>query len=218
MKRPGYLFNGWAKSQNAKTADYEDGATITLSDDNPSITLYAVWIENNHTITFDANGGTIVTQTQTVLDTIKTALAKLSVLNVTREGYIFKGWATSRTASTPQFADGEAISITEDMTLYAVWAYNVTYTVTFKANGGSLTTTTQTITGETTTGSLATALLSGNELGASRTGYKLKGWANDENVNEITYTDGKSITISENLTLYAVWDKIITYTVTYNAN
>ncbi len=42
-------------------------------------------------------------------------------LSPERSGYYFCGWATSKYASEPEYIPGDTITVTDDMTLYAVW-------------------------------------------------------------------------------------------------
>ena len=75
--------------------------------------------------------------------------------------------------------------------------------ITFDANGGSITTATQTVTaGE------KTALKSATELGLSRTNYAFVGWATKADATEAEYNDAAEVTLSDNLTLYAIWNEL----------
>ena len=40
---------------------------------------------------------------------------------MSRTGYWFLGWSTSKTATSAQYKTGSEISVTKDTTLYAVW-------------------------------------------------------------------------------------------------
>lgn len=46
LTRNGYTFLGWADDADATTAQYHGGDKITLTKDNPTKTIYAVWKEN----------------------------------------------------------------------------------------------------------------------------------------------------------------------------
>ena len=80
------------------------------------------------------------------------------------------------------------------------------YTVTFDANGGTPATTTRTVAKGKAVGTLPTA---------TRPGYTLKGWYTKK-------TDGTKIsastTVSKDVTYYAQWTALPTYTVTFDAN
>lgn len=219
LYRLGYTFVGWSLSPDAVDATYANQA-YALFESN--VTLYALWKENpKRTVTFNANGGNIVTASQTVVEQVPTPLSSANSLGLAREGYIFAGWGKSASDKTVTYADGQKINLPENsgnITLYALWAYEVSYNITFNVNGGSATKTTQVMTGKTIAGEISAKLSTANSLNLTRTGYKFKGWALTSSAKSAKYSDGESITIAADTTVYAVWDKIVTYTITYNAN
>lgn len=77
--------------------------------------------ENTCKITFDANGGSITTATQTVTAGEKTALKSASELGLNRPNYAFVGWATKSGATTAEYADGAEVTLSDNLTLYAIW-------------------------------------------------------------------------------------------------
>ena len=87
-------------------------------------------------------------------------------------------------------------------------------TVTYNANGGKITQKTQSV--AVTGSSVRVTLVSAYRLGLSRTDYIFKGWATSS-TGSVKYTDMDSVTVSSNITLYAVW-KRDSVTVTFNAN
>lgn len=218
LSRLGYTFKGWASSADATSAEMEDGAIITLTE---SITLYAVWEANpSYTVTFDPNGGTITATTQSIVSKVPTALTSANTLELSREGFSFAGWAKSASATAVTIEDGSEITITGDTTLYAVWSYTATYTITYNANGGSISTSTQQVSAETITGSIEATLEYASTLEIARPGYTFKGWAKSEEMaaSEVEIGNGGTITISSDTTLYAVWAYNATYTITFDAN
>ena len=56
LNRSGYKFLGWADDANATSPDYIGGEPITLTKDNPSKTIYAVWKEHEHNFEYVDNG------------------------------------------------------------------------------------------------------------------------------------------------------------------
>ncbi len=54
------------------------------------------------------------------------------------------------------------------------------------------------------------------QLGLSRTGYTLQGWSSTSN-GSVAYTDGASVTLVSDITLYAIW-QANKYNVTFDAN
>ena len=71
-----------------------------------------------YTVTFDANGGTGTMQPQTF--TAETAQA-ITTNTFTKENYNFAGWNTAANGSGTAYTDGQSITISENMTLYAQW-------------------------------------------------------------------------------------------------
>ena len=112
--RTGYSFLGWSTA-NDSSVEYAAGANYTAND---GVTLYAVWKANTYTVKYDANGGTGAPGNQT-----KTYGVNLTLSNTkpTRTNYNFLGWATSASATSPQYAAGGEYSNNAGVTLYAVW-------------------------------------------------------------------------------------------------
>ena len=85
-----------------------------------------------YTITFKPNGGTGGPSSQSKYHG-KNITITSSV--PTRTGYTFQGWARSSSGDVVYKA-GTTCTMNSDQTLYAIWKIN-TYTVSYKANGGS---------------------------------------------------------------------------------
>ena len=124
--RNGYSFAGWADKANAAAAKYFGGEQITLTKDSPSKTIYAVWMPVFEP-RYDANGGTgaPASQTYTSLSPTSNQVAfTVPDQTPTKEGYTFKGWADSATATTAQYQPGGSIAVKHEnspKTVYAVW-------------------------------------------------------------------------------------------------
>ena len=193
--KEGFTFDGW----------YEDATLNTKFDFNTQIvseiTLYAKWIENKYTLTFDANGGTGSMTPKTDL----TGEYTLPANGFTApSGKQFKGWSLTTAGETVTKVD-----MTENRTVYAIWEDIpvVTYTLTFDANGGSGTMAPITdLTGEYT--------LPSNGFTAP-SGKQFKGWSLTTAGEIVTKVD-----MTENRTVYAIWEDIpvVTYTLTFDAN
>lgn len=72
--RNGYSFAGWADSANAAAAKYSGGEWITLTKDNPTKTVYAVWEKNDSPMP-----DTPVSPSD---DDLKSAIGKIQVTDV----------------------------------------------------------------------------------------------------------------------------------------
>lgn len=204
--RANYRFIGWSKNRNATSASYTAGGSYT---DNSDVTLYAVWQYNpeTYTIRYDANGGSNAPASQTKTYDVPLTIASAKP---TRTGYAFLGWATSRTATVPEYAPGDSYTDEASATLYAVWKYiPKTYEVKYDANGGGNTPASQTKTEDVTL--ILTSTI------PTRYGYTFRGWAINQTATTADYQSGGSYTANESVTLYAVWE-INTYTVSFDAN
>ncbi|NLP48487.1 MAG: InlB B-repeat-containing protein, partial [Clostridiales bacterium] len=108
LARTGYSFAGWNTKADGTGTDYTAGASNVgdlSTTPNATVTLYAKWQGNAHTITFDANGGTGG-------ETVNLNYGDpLTPPTVRRTGYAFQGW----NPGVPATVDG-------DKTYVAQWA------------------------------------------------------------------------------------------------
>ncbi|MBQ6277690.1 MAG: InlB B-repeat-containing protein [Bacteroidales bacterium] len=162
-----------------------------------------------YTVTFNANGGTGTMTAQTFTEGEAQALTRNAF---TYDGYTFTGWNTVQGGSGASYTDGQTITVTADMTLYAHWTSNGTnptpsptpgptpgntVTVTFNANGGTGEMAPQTFT-------IGTAqALSANTFTKENNWFS--GWNTAIDGQGTAYTDSQEIITTENMTLYAQW-------------
>ena len=85
----------------------------------------------NYTITYNANGGSgaPAAHSGTASSTIT-----LSSTVPTRSGYGFRYWALNTAGTGTTYAPGAKLTLTSNITLYAIWGQQ--YTVTYNSNGG----------------------------------------------------------------------------------
>ncbi len=120
--KEGYTFGGWYT-----TPHFDEPFTLT-SMPNLNITVYAYWIPNQYTVTFDTNGGSLIDPvTQDYLSYVIAPTAP------TYTGFTFDAWYTDDTYLTVYHFNTMP---NHDVTLYANWIRN-TYTVYFHPNNGS---------------------------------------------------------------------------------
>lgn len=95
-------------------------------------------VPTNVTVTFNANGGEGSIANQTIQYNKATNLTANNN-SITRTGYTFQGWATSSTGAKV-YNDGASVTLTDDITLFAVWQANK-HSVTFSqpTTGGTFT-------------------------------------------------------------------------------
>ncbi|MCQ2462269.1 MAG: InlB B-repeat-containing protein, partial [Clostridia bacterium] len=212
--KTGYHFLGWSKIKNADL-DFKDGDTVVenlTTVNGATVTLYANWEANGYKVVFNANGGTGTMDDQSmVYDTAE----DLDANKFSKTGYEFIGWSRTADGGVDYTDKQEVKNITPDskITLYAVWEAK-TYKVSFNKNGGA--------DGAAGMADMTLTVDSETELTANafkKTGYHFIGWARDAD-GEVEFNDAqtvKNITMGENVTLYAKWEKNA-YTIRFSAN
>lgn len=126
LTRSGYDHIGWADKADAVTAKYTGGDPIVLTKDNPTKTIYAVWMPFFE-LKYDANGGTgaPASQTRTAAHpTVNQVTFTVPNQTPSKEGCTFKGWADSAAATDAQYQPGDTVDVKHEnspKTVYAVW-------------------------------------------------------------------------------------------------
>jgi uncharacterized repeat protein (TIGR02543 family) len=132
----------------------------------------------------------------------------LTTNTFTKAGYTFAGWDTSAAGATVVYTNGVNYPFTSGATLYAVWNAIPNSTVTFNANGGAGSMSTE-------SHNVATALTTNT---FTKAGYTFAGWDTSVAGTTVVYTNGASYPFTASTTLYAQWTAVTTYTVTFNGN
>jgi len=196
--RTGYTFNGWFTAQTGGT-QVTSSTTVTQTADH---TLYARWTEESEsptiaTVTYNANGGSVSPTSASVM--VGSAYGTLPI--PTRTGYTFTGWFTAQTGGT-QVTSSTTVTQTADHTLYARWTEEsespTIATVTYNANGGSVSPTSASVTVGSTYGTLPTP---------TRTGYTFMGWFTTS-TGGTQVTASTAVTQTTDHTLYARWTQV----------
>ena len=135
----GYHFSVWNTQSDGKGADYAEGGKYSK---NTSATLYAKWTGNTYTVTFDAEGGSVTPSTQdkqfsSTYGKASDGVSDQSLPIPTKTGYTFDGWWTGDNGTDTEVTDTTTMFTASNHTLYAKWVANA-YTVTFDAEGGSV--------------------------------------------------------------------------------
>lgn len=206
-----YTFSTWNTAANGSGTSYASGATYTA---NAALTLYAQYTAGTastdtvspkiavasaitraagdvtgYKVTFNANGGS------------STPNAVTSTRGAT---YTFKQWNSNSGGSGTAYDPGTAYSFGANTTLYAIWNASYTnkavtlassisradasagsYTVTYNANGGTCSTT--------------------SDSAARTTKYTFSKWNTKSDGSGTDYSASASYTPSAAITLYAKW-------------
>lgn len=178
-----------------------------------------------YTLTYDANGGS---GAPSVASNITSTT--ISSTKPTRSGYDFLGWSKSSSATSASYVAGNSISLSSNITLYAVW--RKFYTVTYNANGGSdAPSSDKKIKGENLTlnsssptpmeDSSETYTVTFNANGGTCdqymttinhvVTYKFTNWNTKSDGSGTSYQPGGSYTNDSNMTLYAQYTSTTAY-------
>ena len=182
----GYTFEGWDPEISTVTGN---------------ITYTAILDPIEYTVTFYAQGGTV--DPASAVGSIDDPIA---LPTPTKQFYSFDGWYTAAT-------EGDLVASpytpTADITLYAHWS-EVTYTITFDANGGTVDT-------ATLTGSPITAVTLPRAL---QSGFYFAGWYTAASEGELVALAGALMYPTENVTYYAQYSdaKVYFNGVSFNNN
>ena len=193
-----YTFKNWNTVAGGTGTSYSAGASYTAE---ASATLYAQWNSSS-------------------------ATASVTLPTPTRTGWTFQNWNTKSDGTGTTYDAGASYTPSGNVTLYAVWK-QITYTVSYNANGGTgapasqtkvhgtaLTlSTTKPTRANTSAGSYVVTLnanggtVSTSKLTASRTvSYTFKNWNTVAGGTGTSYAAGASYTAEASATLYAQWN------------
>lgn len=134
-KIPGYEFKGWYSDANLT-----DSWAFAEADTPDKITrdtvIYGKLTPMTYAVNYDANanGDTTVSDIPNAQTKTHGVALPLTVTNPTRDGYTFKGWATSADGPVAYQPGGQYLN-DAPVTLYAVWE-KLTYTVTISSGAG----------------------------------------------------------------------------------
>lgn len=181
-----YNFNGW---YTAASGGSYLGTTNNSYTPPSNTTIYAQWSGINYTVTFNANGGSVSPSSAT-----GTNAGGVSLPTPSRTNYSFLGWYTASSGGSYVGGGGSTYYPTSTTTIYAQWQIN-TYTVTWNANGGSVSPSSSTV----NAGDSVTAPT------PSRSGYTCTGWWNSTSGGSKIVDVGGSYSPSTSTTLYAQW-------------
>ena len=186
----GYTFAGWAASSGGSKAynNNADGSTASTSDGGTT-TLYAKWTAKTNTAykVYHQKKRAGVAESSETEDKTGTTGAQTAAVKKTYTGYTAASFS-----QTKILANGSA-SVT------IVYNKNA-YKVTFNGNGA-------------TGGSMSDQTFYHGESKAltanafTRTDYKFVGWSENSTATSATWSNGTSIALTSNKTLYAVWEE-----------
>jgi len=203
-------FAGWNTQANGSGTTYSQTQTFIMGSSN--VTLYAMWTASPaYAVTYNGNGNTSGSAPSDTTNYVQgqTVMVLGNTGNLANSGYSFIGWNTQANGSGIAYTQAQTFTMgPSDVTLYAMWTDNPTYTVTYNGNGntgGSAPSDTtnyeqgQTVTVLANTGNLA------------YTGFIFAGWNTQADGSGTAYAQAQTFAMgSSNVTLYAMWSNTLT--------
>lgn len=216
--KDGYRFIGWNTQADGLGTVYHPQDTLTMTED---VSLYAMWdvIPVTYRITYFGNSHNAGDVPNDINNYLNGAQAKiLGARNLIKFGYQFTGWNTKADGTGDVYVGGQDVTISQDLNLYAQWMkLPEKYSVMYDGNGQ--TTGSEPIDANAYE-SQALVTVKGPET-LLKTGYTFMGWNTQKDGTGTTYREGSQMTITENVTLYAIWTKegiTETYRIMYDGN
>lgn len=201
--RDDYTFDGWYRDDGT----FADSWSFASDTVNQDMTLYAKWVAiPTYQILYDANGAT---QGSTPTDLGKYRRNNIAALQdagtLQKDHAVFVGWCTDPTGNGTILNPGDAYEVEDTVTFYAIWKAN-TYSVTYDAN--KATAGTAPIDSMAYEFATTAAIKDSNDL--KRDAHTFREWNTKADGSGTTYHAGDNLTVNDNITLYAQWDKTAT--------
>ena len=213
---PGHTFAGWNTAPDGSGTSYGDGALYPFAS---GATLYAQWtvnqIEQRSEHDDDDHHDDVEHEQRQGVEPDRPVLRQRRRLGqhvagdreladpadaerLQLAGYTFEGWSTSSTGGAIAYGDGATYSFASGVTLYAQWAPNHRYTVSYDAHGGYGHMYSET--------NAAPTVLYGDQF--SRPGYTFAGWNTSPTGNGVSYSDRQLYPFNQGGVLYAMWTPV----------
>lgn len=171
---------------NSKTGRY----SFIMGTSNVLITVV---FKKGWAVTFDANGGTGTMKHVIVANGTKYTIPECGFTGPSNLAFL--GWSTSANGDV-EYQPGDKVKINNNLTLYAIWE---DYHLTLNPNyGGGLDK-------NITVSFLNSKYTLTSDDVPIREGHTFYGWSKTS-TGDVEYETGDEITLTGNLTLYAIWD------------
>jgi uncharacterized repeat protein (TIGR02543 family) len=196
MFRNGFDHIGWSTQYNGQTAQYSAPSVAKVTS---SCIFYPVWKEKETV-------NVIVHRTGT--DTVTHSLYKGEPLTLPgsfgkESGKTHLGWTLNPDGTGRFFSTGSTIYPTESMELFTFWSEPDIVRLTFMDDVSQISVV-NVVTG------------SGYDLSRidvpPKAGYNFIGWSTSQTSSRVSYDVDDTLTVSDNMILYAVWEKLLAVT------
>ena len=187
-------------------SNYMFTITPKLKYDSSNITVIGsseIPPDNTYIVTWDFQGGNINDDTSNKTESVESgSTVEFNTYKPTKTGYTFVGWSTDKSATSGSMS-GNSDPITANITFYAIWKSNTTYTVIWVLQGGNIngdTASKQNIVEHGGTVSFSTYT-------PTKDDYTFIGWNTDGTAT--TGSTSGTYTVTEHIVFYAIWKESI---------
>ena len=213
--KDGFDFGGWF-TDNDLAPEHAAETPAIAAGSTGNKTFYAKWTQaGTHTVTIAdySNGSVSVTYSgmESALTSGSRDIAENTVLTITATPN--DGYDGLLTVGGEDFTSGSTHTLVADITIEALFEPK-TYTISYKDKDGADYSGSNLASLPTShTYNTATALVDG-----VKAGYSFGGWFTDADCTESAGTSIAANSINANITLYAKWEELTMYTVTWKVN
>ena len=206
VSRSGWSWRGWSAA-GATTANtnvaYNNGSTISGLTNNA--TFYGLYYQSLSVTYYNGNtGASSIPGTRYYSSSGSVVNPTFTLTQNAMSGWSSRGWSTSSLANASvTHSSGKTYSYDANLTLYAL--YQRTLYLYYNGNGAtSGSTGTQSgINYLSASGSTIYPTISLSSNGFARSGYSFNGWS----INGGKYSIGNQISLTNNMTAYAIWTR-----------
>lgn len=205
LEKTGYTFDGWNTQADGLGTSYPTSGSFTIAE--RSVTLYAKWKAETHTVTYNGNentGGNAPVDGASPHNYNSSVTVLGNSGSLSRTGYDFAGWNTQADGlGTDRTATSLFTITSSDVVLYAKWTpkqFGVYYTGNGSDSGFGM--------GPNPHAYGSSVTVRDNENNFQRTGYDFAGWNTQADGNGTDRAVASTFTIgAENVELFAKWSK-----------
>ena len=213
LEKAGYFFAGWNTKANGSGLTFHEDDYIQLHRND---TLYAHWVKiPTFTIIYNGNGcagkAPLDTNRYEEGDTVRIEEKG----DISFRGHFFVAWSCSLNNTDTTFDPGDTFIMgNKDVKLFAIWAKNPTYSISYDRNGG-----------------IGDAPVDTNRYEEGDTvrieekgdisfrGHFFVAWSCSLNNTDTTFDPGDTFIMgNENVKFFATWAKNPTYSIFYDGN